>query len=61
MATQPIDRKNVKHISKVAKRVAPQLVNRSNKRLVSEVSGHHVELSGRAYARYNHKFFNWKW
>lgn len=34
MAIQPRDRQKMKHQSKVAKRTAPKLVNRSNKTLL---------------------------
>jgi len=43
MATQPIDRKSFKHQIKTL-RVAPQLVNRTNKQTLVELSPLHVVL-----------------
>lgn len=45
MAMQPIDRQRAKHGKTTAKRAVPQLVNRTNKRVLPELVAQHVLAS----------------
>jgi hypothetical protein len=37
MATQPIDRQRMKHSSKTDRKTQPQLINRTNKKILKEL------------------------